>query len=1416
MRTHRMHRTRRLGGRPLVSRKQTFAELRAVKRGVSVVPPGEQAREPYVRERLCDGEGVQIRAGGLAWLRRDGGATLLVAGPADLVLRAQTIDVTHGKVFVDTPPDSATELATPRGLLHLVAVRASLEISREGALDVYVLRGAVRSERGLSASPGERLAISADGESTKSPVTTWQDWTGGLATTDRAATSAPYGVGTVGARRPEQAGQPRFPLAIQRMDVRVTIEEDFAITEVDQTFGNPSADTVEGIYTFRTPPGATLHRFGIDRAGELVWARVQERQAAAAQYEANVYAGSAEDPALLEWDAPGVYRARLYPIKPHESRRVVTRYAEWLGRQGARGERRLYIYPMAAEGAAGSLPRIEELTIALDLERAHVAEARVGMQGKQIGSKISVKACDLIPRADLAVELFDDGPRSLIAYRAPHTVDHVTTAPADQPSAEAAAQREAGYLLLPVRPTRGREPKGGLDLAIVIDTSAATAVGALAIARATTAALLAHIGPEDRAAVWAGDSTLREVAPGSDKFALVDAARRDAIAAGLARIERGGATDLGALVADAASRLDAAQRGAVVYIGDGQPTVGEMVLPELRARLQRLPRPVRVFGIGIGDNADLALLGGICQAGFAVRVEDAHAAAESALRVLEMAERSVWLGIALELGPGIDRVMPRELGMLVADESTLVIGRIVGELPKQLVVRASSGVLEQPISVRTLNDQGDLQRRWAERRIAQLLEDDAGRAAVVEVGTRSGIITPFTSLYVPTAAEHARDAARAPGPEARAEAASSVLRWLLPAKPGEPNEVAARSGGGNEGRLPAAARMHRESAKAALSAAAAPSVVAEDSSSRHKDEEEAGAAYTRERFAPRRAQEMSAHLDEGAGGMIGRGALGSDPMSALGALMGDQVGAGLGLRGTGVTKQKLAREPLSKQSAQAALRRAAADGGDTLLARELSAKAAPPAGRLLAAVGHEVTRCWTSADLPFSERVLLWRERLANSPHEVVSLIAVYDNALRFCEAPSWRERTLLLSLIVDELSAIRARVAVLRHFVHDPPAAEVVYRALLTRVKSAADLRELHEALGLRRIDPEILDKALGAKQTGAERLALLRGSTREYPDDLELALRLLDAYEDAQDTGNGRALARSLRLRSDASTHVRTAVGEYYLRLAEAGRQHKLAAALIERDQIEARRTFGEIVEFAPADPLARRLLGDLLRAHGWYEEALRQYQTLARLVPDDASASLLMAAAAQGLGRTEEAVRWTEQAAKSGALDGQSELAQSSRSLASVFLAWARDEATRAGRKHDVERLRERARRLGAGDATGTVRLFLTWAHPELRPEFWSNALGSPMPAAHGDPSLGIAETALLTSRAGGYVEIHLQQQDALRAARLAASATLTAILDEGSSAERIVRLPISFRAATDGAVRAQRRFSFESGTLHEVML
>jgi len=56
-------------------------------------------------------------------------------------------------------------------------------------------------------------------------------------------------------------------------------------------------------------------------------------------------------------------------------------------------------------------------------------------------------------------------------------------------------------------------------------------------------------------------------------------------------------------------------------------------------------------------------------------------------------------------------------------------------------VRAAGETRELPLSLSSLDDRGDLRRRWAEARLGELLVTDAGRAAMVDVGMRYGIIT---------------------------------------------------------------------------------------------------------------------------------------------------------------------------------------------------------------------------------------------------------------------------------------------------------------------------------------------------------------------------------------------------------------------------------------------------------------------------------------------------------------------------------------------------------------------------------------------------------------------------------------------------------------------------------------------------
>jgi Ca-activated chloride channel family protein len=1495
----------------------TFVEMRTVKGVVTVTPAGEAARTPYPRERLADKDGVTLSPGALAWLRRDGGAVWLVEGPAKLTVNDSSVGFQSGRAFIDTEDGPPALVDSPRGRIELSDARASVDVGADGVVRLYVLRGSARAAGADRVGAGELLSLEPGGVE-RTPAVAWDDWTGGLATADPAAEPAPFGIGTVGARPPGDQGKPRFPLVVQRLDVRVTVDRDFAVTEVDQTFVNPSSQTVEGIFSFRTPPGAVLQRFGVDRQGDLVWGRIKESAAARAQYESHVYQGSTEDPALLQWQAPGVYSARLYPIERGAQRRVVTRYTEWLPRQGPLGERRLYVYPMAAEGARASLPRIEELTVTLDLARAGAQRVRAGMGGVRQGEQVVIKAFDFVPRADLSVELFDAGQPYAVAYRAPHAL-LAEEAPVASEAGFAAkvSHEEPDYLLLPLRSPPPSEAASGVDLAIVVDTSAATESSALAVARNLASALLAHLGPEDRAALWAGDATLRAVAEGSGVLTAVDRERRRAWLAGLASVEKGGATDIGALLTEASAALDPKRRGAVVYIGDGQPSVGEIAPKALRERLARLPQGTRVLAAGLGSRANMALLKAVARGAPAEIVGDAYDAARVALRLLEAAQRSAWLGVTLDLGTDVERLLPRDIPPVGVDAGVLVVGRVSGRPPSSITLKGSGGTVTRPLRVTPLRDLGDLRRRWGDLRMDELLEEGAGRAALVDVGRRYGVVSPVTSLYVPTTREQEEGGEPTASLDELQDAARE-RRWRW--KPWSANasrnvykvETAAapvsadmREGGtgtrakGEEGSMGNPNTKDTGHRYAGAGAADIPDPhLARQAAMQESaqfgligtlvgaDEKNAPAAPW---GSPPPAAAAAAPLGLSGAGEGGGGRGEGIGGHGAGTGTGQGIGNGVGRLGGGkavhpprlregastvngklppeviqrIVRQNFGRFRLcyengarsnpnlqGRVSVKFVIDRSgavamASDGGSDLPDQSViqcvvrgfgnlsfpqpatgnvtvvypilfspgdgspdalaAASAAPAPAGPLAMIGHEPRPCGPGADLSFDERRVLWRERLSSVTYAQGAL-GVYRQALSDCEAPSWRERYALLLAMVDALHDIPARVVLWRSLMASPAAQEVVYRAIVVRVQTPADLRALHDALGLKSVDPDLLGKMLAKAKTPQDRLSVLRGAAHQWPDDLELALRTLDAYEDASDDAGGRAWARRLRARPDATAHVYTSVGEYYLRLA--GRQQGPAA---ERDITEGRRTFGELVEFSPEDPVARRRLGDLLRAHGWYEEALRQYETLAQLTPDDPSVPLLLASAAQGMGRIEEAVGWAEKAAAAGSPDGSSPLSQAARATASAFLAWARDAAVRAGKQDDADRLRARARRIGGTAAAqpGSVRILVTWSHPELHPALWTSALGAMMPSPDNYPLYGVAQANLATSPAPS-IELALDPEDAARAARLGVSAVVTAIVDEGLPGERIDRLELGFRGS-GGEPLEKVRLVYENGSI-----
>ncbi|MEZ4390764.1 MAG: VIT domain-containing protein [Polyangiales bacterium] len=1147
----------------------TVAQVEPVRGGVSA----REDRAATVADsvlRLRPGAVVETDGSGRALVSLDDGDRLLL----DRATRLRVVDSTHvevaaGRVWLNAAAreardPSGLELRAGGGTLRARGVSASVRLAGSG-VEVDVLGGELAYRAGArqgTLRAGEHGALSERGAEV-APSALFDDWTGGLA--DGGPTSpgggAAEGVGAVAARRPDEQGAPRWPLAVQRLESRVRVVGDLAITEVEQTFFNPSSDTVEGIYTLRVPRGAVLQRFAVDRRGTLVDGTVRERQLAARQYQAQVYAGSTLDPALLEWDAPGRYHARLYPIGPGQTRRLLVTYSQWLPARDDGG--RSWRLPLAALGA-----RIGELYVNLDLERAGAREVRAGLGAVRDEQHVVLSRTDFLPRSDFVVDLRGD---------APHAATLARLAPPEGSDSD-----RSDFVRVAVRPPLPavRAATSSMDLVLLVDHSAATDAASLQLQQDMAEAITRSLGPDDRLLILAGDVRTRAVGPSALTSVTSASVSRalDALAADL----RGGATDLGAMVDAAQGSLDPGRNGVIVYLGDGRATVGEDQRAPLRARLDRMqPRP-RLYAVALGEDADMDVLSAIAEpSGFATHVRRRAEVASSAIEILSHASRPLVRGLRVELGPDVERVYPVDPVDLPVGETLVAVGRIRAPSPRTVRVRGSwlGAEISQSLAVSNLvlPADGDLRARWATARLESLLARGEARAVVVELGSRFGLITPFTSLYVP--AEDAVVAARpralspfdlipfvgcsrsAPHPtEARAPAAaaapqqpesSTVAAQTTPTRAprnapssgldpshAEPSddEVGA-SGGGGEGERTRAATTEAP-------AEPSPEVAVETTDALQNGVMAAAPA-------PPPAQRVAGNA----------GLMGAHSARPRGRFAVAQQAQPFGQNMRGGEDIPEAQPQLGAESLEAAVDGDGLSGRgeeqvrDRRSARELDTRRA-------------LARCSDAAAVSLAERLPLWSERLraGGAPNA----LAVWNRAKTACELPAWPDRLAMLRLMISKVRDVDGQLWLYEHLRGDRGAREWLRASLLRTLARSGELGRAH-ALGLHRLDDDTLTAALAQARTPAERLNVLRQLARRFRDDLDLSLLLLDAAVVANDPAEARRVASRLRSDPRADARVRTAAGEALLAIG---------------DEAEARRAFSEIVEFAPDDPFSRRL--------------------------------------------------------------------------------------------------------------------------------------------------------------------------------------------------------------------------------------
>ncbi|MHB1425829.1 MAG: VIT domain-containing protein [Gemmataceae bacterium] len=552
---------------------------------------------------------------------------------------------------------------------------------------------------------------------------------------------------------PEDKSLP--PLAMLHHKARITLDDQVAVTNIEQTFRNHTSRNLEAKYIFPVPAGASVNRFsmwvnGKETKGELV-------EAKKARDIYNSIVRRTKDPALLEYVGNNLLQLRVFPILPNADQKVSLRFTSVAGKEGNLVE---YVYPLKTNGKATRT--LEEFSLTATIKSEHNV-TNVYSPTHSISLKRD---------SDKEITVSFDKNQALLdndfqLFYATGDKDVGLTALTHRP-----VSGEKGYFTLLIAPRvemskRNQVPR---DLVLVLDTSGSMRGPKMEQARKALKYCLENLGANDRFGLINFATTVNRY---EDKLLAVNTEQIARAKKWVEELDATGGTAINDALASALEMRSKEEGRAftVVFFTDGQPTIGETDPDKiLKNTMAKNTANTRIFTFGVGDDVNAAMLD---------RLADMTRAVCTYVRPAEDIENKVSglygkisnpvltnLNLTATNDIKLSEMYPPQLPDLFHGGQLVVLGRFSGKgvatvkLSGKVGMEEKEFVYELTFPEKTGEEREFVEHLWARRKVGYLLEQIRANGEqkelvqeVVSLAKKYGIATPYTSyLVVPDAA----------------------------------------------------------------------------------------------------------------------------------------------------------------------------------------------------------------------------------------------------------------------------------------------------------------------------------------------------------------------------------------------------------------------------------------------------------------------------------------------------------------------------------------------------------------------------------------------------------------------------------------------------------------------------------------
>ncbi|MES2522308.1 MAG: VIT domain-containing protein [Gemmatimonadota bacterium] len=542
----------------------------------------------------------------------------------------------------------------------------------------------------------------------------------------------------------------------------VTLADRVLRYEITEVFRNEGGAVAEADYVFPLPAGAAFEDLKLSINGEMVAGETMSADKARGIYEEIVR--RQRDPALVEWMGSGMLRARIFPIAPGEEKKVIVRFQSVATREGdaLRIDYRRGTDPAAGRTAPAPMPMPRPVSRSdmLEEEERGATWSRFTLvypRGDSYGTPYS-------PTHSLRTR--EDGRLNRVEARG--TAGDVTvllplrrTDVASMSVLTHAVGREPGFALITLTPPAVTGRATPRDLTFVLDVSGSMQGRKLEQAKSAGEALLATLRPIDRFRVIDFSTDVRAF---RDEWTDASAENLRAARRYLRDLKAEGSTNISEALRTALEPRNTAGRlPLVVFVTDGEPTVGERNPDAIAAIAANSRGETRVFSVGVSTGVNAALVEQLALQGHGTAhfVRDEESVESSVSLLARRLSEPVLTDVRITAnGVRLSRVLPAGPIDVFAGQDVVILARYdgSGDATVRLEGKGPNGPVTWSTRARFAEETRAnpfVARLWAAQRIGWLAAENRRNGGTRELdgeirslGERYGIPTEFSSYLV--------------------------------------------------------------------------------------------------------------------------------------------------------------------------------------------------------------------------------------------------------------------------------------------------------------------------------------------------------------------------------------------------------------------------------------------------------------------------------------------------------------------------------------------------------------------------------------------------------------------------------------------------------------------------------------------